>query len=441
MSAEKITPSVTSASVEPPVPPAAGPAVPPETEPSASPTADPTAPVPVVPEPTPTVVPAAGRRNPSAGAIVGIGIAGVLLGAVLMGGIAWAAYSGWDAINAAFGDRSVSTTTTAEPAAPLTTEAIDTVAVASKALPSVASISTQVQTTDGYFGMPTTGESSGSGVVITADGYIVTNFHVIAGGTSIKVVVAGETYDATVVGTDESSDLAVLKVKATGLTPISVGSSDQLKVGEFVMAVGSPFGLGQSVSTGIVSGLGRSTFMENQTTVSAYIDLIQTDAAINPGNSGGALVNSAGQLVGINTLIESTSGSSAGVGFAIPVETAMDIANQLMTDGTASHAFLGVSTQSIDSQMAQMYSLSVEEGAYVTYVTANSPAAQAGIAVGDIITSIGGQKVTGMGDVFTEVRSHAVGDRVSIGLDRDGKSVTVTVTLGDDASFTSAPRQ
>ena len=382
----------------------------------------------------PTTDTAKPSTRPSVGALIGVGVFGVLVGAALVAGTGWMAFSGWDAIQSIFSSAPVESSSSSSSGVPLTTGSVDTVAVASKALPSVASIVAQVETNGGFFGAPVTAESSGSGVVISADGYIVTNYHVIAGQTSIQVAVGGDTYDATVVGTDESSDLAVLKVNATGLTPIEIGSSDALQVGEFVMAVGSPFGLGQSVSTGIVSGLGRTTYMENQSTVSAYIDLIQTDAAINPGNSGGALVNSAGQLVGINTLIESTSGSSAGVGFAIPVETAMDIASQLMDDGTASHPYLGVASQTVTAQIAQVYSLGVDAGAYVITVAEGSPAERAGIQVGDIITAIGGREVAGREDVLTAVRSHKVGDAVTVEIFRNGERVSVTATLADDSA-------
>lgn len=384
---------------------------------------------------TPTETPApAGRRSghPGGGAVIGAAIVGVLIGGILMMGIGWAAFS---VFGIAYSESTGGTVTeNTVPAAPITGEAVDTVAVAEKAMPSVVSIAVTTEVT-GLFGSASVGSSSGSGVVISDDGYIITNFHVIAGGTSFDVTVGNETYPAKVVGEDESSDIAVLKVDATGLTPIELGSSNDLRVGEFVMAVGSPFGLEQSVSTGIVSGLGRSTYMESQTTIAAYIDLIQTDAAINPGNSGGALVNASAQLVGINTLIESTSGSSAGVGFAIPVETAVDIANQLIEDGSASHAFLGVSTQTVTAQIANMYGLGVDHGAYVVLLTEGSPADLAGMQVGDIITSIGDQTIDGMGDVFTAVRSHRAGDIVEVVAMRGTTEKTFSVTLVDDAAF------
>lgn len=370
--------------------------------------------------------------HPSGLVVIAIAIAGMLVGGILMMGLGWAAYSifGISTVTQSGGEVVEST----EPAAPITGEAVDTVAVAETAMPSVVSIAVTT-TRSGLLGPASVGSSSGSGVVISEDGYIITNFHVIAGGTSYEVTVGNQVYEAEVVGEDESSDIAVMKIDATDLKPIAIGSSNDLRVGEFVMAVGSPFGLEQSVSTGIISGLGRSTYMESQTTIAAYIDLIQTDAAINPGNSGGALVNSAAELIGINTLIESTSGSSAGVGFAIPVETAIDIAEQLIEDGSASHAFLGVSTQTVSAQIAEMYGLGVDRGAYVVLVTDGAPAAKAGMQVGDIIISIGGTEVNGMGDVFTAVRSHRTGETVEVVAVRGTTEKTFSVTLEDDTSY------
>lgn len=200
------------------------------------------------------------------------------------------------------------------------------------------------------------------------------------------------------------------------------------------MAVGSPFGLEKSVSTGIISGLGRSNLLEGASSITAYINLIQTDAAINPGNSGGALVDAAGQLIGINTLISSTSGSSAGVGFAIPVDSAMDIANQLIDSGKASHPFLGVSTQTIDAASAKQYGLPVNAGAYVVYTTPDSPAEKAGLTRGDILVKIGSNDIETTEDVFTAVRSSKAGEKVTIEYYRTNEKKSVEVTLGSDAN-------
>lgn len=309
------------------------------------------------------------------------------------------------------------------------------VQVAKKVLPTVVSIQvTGATAVNPFTGQESSAASSGSGVIIRSDGYILTNNHVIEAGQSVQVTAGTETYDAKVVGSDPSTDLAVLKIEATSLPAIKIGSSSNLEVGSYVMAVGSPFGLEKSVSTGIISGLGRSNLLEGASSITAYINLIQTDAAINPGNSGGALVDAAGQLIGINTLISSTSGSSAGVGFAIPVDSAMDIANQLIDSGKASHPFLGVSTQSVNEASAKQYGLPVNAGAYVVYTSPDSPAEKAGLTRGDIIVKIGNQDIDTTEDVFTAVRSGKAGEKVTIEYYRSNEKKSVEVTLGSDAN-------
>lgn len=314
--------------------------------------------------------------------------------------------------------------------------------VAEKVLPSIVSITVKGATqTDPMTGQSYTSEGSGSGVLIKNNGYIVTNNHVINGGKDIEVLVGAKTYKAQIVGTDSTTDLAVLKIQGSNFNPINIGTSSDLKVGQYVMALGSPFGLDNSVSTGIISGLGRSNMVQDNSQISTYVNLIQTDAAVNPGNSGGALVNEAGQLVGINTLISSTSGSSAGVGFAIPVDTVLDIANQLIKTGKASHPFMGVSTQSINEQVAQAYALPVKEGAYVVYVAPNSPAAKAGITRGDIITAINGEKVETQEDVYTQVRLHKVGDEITVTYYRGDNKRTAKMKLVSDTSVQTSQNQ
>lgn len=200
--------------------------------------------------------------------------------------------------------------------------------------------------------------SLGSGVVISNDGYVVTNQHVISGASSLKVSVGGNEVDADIVGQDSSSDIAVIKLKnASNLVPIELADSDNIKVGEWVMSIGSPFGLEQSVATGIVSAKSRSQVVSSQSdgTNKVYTNLIQTDAAINPGNSGGALVDANGKLIGINALISSSSGNYSGVGFAIPSNSAIDLAKQIIEGKTPSHAQLGVTTVPVTSQNAQQY--------------------------------------------------------------------------------------
>lgn len=314
-------------------------------------------------------------------------------------------------------------------------------AVAQKALPSVVNINvytasqSQVQ---GFMRSSSTQEytqsSLGSGVILSDDGYILTNYHVIEGADKLQVVASGGEYEAKVVGTDPSSDLAVIKIEASGLPAVEIGSSSDLVTGEWVMAVGSPFGLEQSVSTGIVSAVSRSSSsLYSSESEAIYTNMIQTDAAINPGNSGGALVDKNGKLIGINTLIASTSGSSSGVGFAIPVDYAMKIAEQIIAGQTPSHAQLGVSLTTINSSVAARYNLPVSEGAYVTRVASNSGASEAGITEGDIITKVGDSKVTSASDLIIAVRSHNPGDTVSVTFNRSGSEQTVDVVLGTDS--------
>ena len=300
-------------------------------------------------------------------------------------------------------------------------------AVAQKALPSVVSIN--VTTSDG--------EGVGSGVVLDSDGNILTNYHVIEGAQSISVSTGDASYDATVVGSDESSDLAVIKIDAgdAALTPIEVGDSSTLQVGDWVMSLGSPFGLEQSVSTGIVSSLYRSTMLQNTSGNTIYTNLIQTDATINPGNSGGALVDDEGKLVGINSLIESYSGSSSGVGFAIPGNYAVEVAQKLIAGQTVTHAYIGGSFQTVTANNARSNSLSVNQGAYVAELADDGPAAQAGIQKGDVITALDDEEITSSDALVLAVRSHSVGDTVTVTLMRGSKQMQVQVTLGSDEAL------
>ena len=300
-------------------------------------------------------------------------------------------------------------------------------AVAQKALPSVVSIN--VTTSDG--------EGVGSGVVLDTDGNILTNYHVIEGAQSISVSTGDASYDATVVGSDESSDLAVIKIDAgdAALTPIEVGDSSTLQVGDWVMSLGSPFGLEQSVSTGIVSSLYRSTMLQNTSGNTIYTNLIQTDATINPGNSGGALVDDEGKLVGINSLIESYSGSSSGVGFAIPGNYAVEVAQKLIAGQTVTHAYIGGSFQTVTANNARSNSLSVNQGAYVAKLADDGPAAQAGIQKGDVITALDDEEITSSDALVLAVRSHSVGDTVTVTLMRGSKQMQVQVTLGSDEAL------
>jgi len=318
-------------------------------------------------------------------------------------------------------------------------------AVAQKALPSVVNIDVYTKSSSySMYNWGTNGSTStltqsslGSGVIISADGYVLTNYHVIEGASALKVTADGSTYDADVVGTDASSDLAVIKLKnASDLTAIELGDSDKLVVGEWVMSIGSPYGLEQSVATGIVSATSRSTVMSSESnsgTTMVYTNMIQTDAAINPGNSGGALVDANGDLIGINTLITSSSGSYSGVGFAIPVNYATSIAKQLIEGKTPSHAQLGVTLVTITSEIAARYNLSVNEGAYIQSVSSGSAADKAGIKEGDIVTSFNGKTITSASDLLIAIREKSPGDTVKIELVRNGKTMEVSATLGSDA--------
>ena len=298
--------------------------------------------------------------------------------------------------------------------------------VSAKALPSVVSITAQGEEGGGV----------GSGVILDTDGNILTNYHVVEGATELAVALdGGESYEAEIVGTDESSDLAVIRLKDAKdakLTPIEIGDSDDLNVGEWVMAIGSPFGNEQSVSTGIVSALYRSTALPSTSGTSIYANMIQTDAAINPGNSGGALVNDKGELIGINSVIESYSGSSSGVGFAIPVNYAMNIANQIIDGKTPVHPYLGVTLTSVNALSARQDDLPVSEGARVVEVAADGPADKAGLKTDDIITKIGDTDVTSADSLIIAMRTYEVGDKVELTVVRGKDEKKVEVELGSD---------
>lgn len=315
-------------------------------------------------------------------------------------------------------------------------------AVAAKTLPSVVNINVYANTASqsiSPFGVipGTQGQtelqqtSLGSGVVLSADGYILTNNHVVDGADALEVVAEGETYEAKIIGTDPSSDLAVIKVDGATLKPIEIGNSADLVVGEWVMAAGSPFGMEQSVSTGIVSAVNRSYADEESGAI--YTNMIQTDAAINSGNSGGALVDAEGKLIGINTLIMSTSGTSSGVGFAIPVDYAFGIAEQIIQGKSPSHAQMGVSMITVNDQIAQRFGLESTEGAYINSLVSGGAADKAGLKEGDVIVAVDGDEIISSSDLVLAVRAHNPGDQVQVTYLRDGKEETATVTLGSDS--------
>jgi serine protease Do/serine protease DegQ len=277
-------------------------------------------------------------------------------------------------------------------------------------------------------------QSAGSGVIVDAkNGYVLTNAHVIENASEITVTLQnGTELKADVVGSDQPSDVAVLRVKPGGLVQIPLGDSNRLEVGDFVVAIGNPFELQHTVTSGIVSGLSRSGITDG------YQDFIQTDASINPGNSGGALVNLRGELVGINTAILSRSGGNIGIGFAIPVNMAKSIMEQLVSFGAVKRGLLGVSIYSVTPDIAQSLGLKDTNGALVSEVVEGSPAAKAGIRPGDVITSVNGDAVRTNSELQNAIGLLRVGSKVEVGIVRDGRPRTVTAVITEATTAASA---
>src|SRR3954466_16293897 len=282
----------------------------------------------------------------------------------------------------------------------------------------------------------TTGVGTGSGFVVSDDGYVVTNAHVVEGANGqIKAKIGdGKTLAAKLVGKDASTDLALLKVDATNLKPLALGDSSTVQVGDPAYAIGNPFGLDRTLTTGVISALQREISSPNGFSID---DVLQTDAAINPGNSGGPLFNAQGQVIGVNSQIESTGtssggeGGNVGIGFAIPSNTVKSVVEQLMKSGKVSHAYLGV--QSADAS----------NGAKVAQITASSPAAQAGLQQGDVIESVNGKAVNGASGLVAIVDEHKPGDTVQLKVSRNGSDKTLSVKLGQrpNTAQTSADTQ
>jgi Do/DeqQ family serine protease len=276
----------------------------------------------------------------------------------------------------------------------------------------------------------------GSGVIVRPDGYILTNHHVVDGADQVSVEISdGRSFKAKVVGSDQPSDLAVLKIDGTNLQTLALGDSDAVRIGDVVLAVGNPLGVGQTVTMGIVSAKGRATPAAN----GAFEDFIQTDAPINQGNSGGALVNTSGQLVGINSQILTPSGGNIGIGFAIPANMAKNVMTQLIEHGQVHRGMIGVTIQPVTSDIARSLGLSEVRGALVNSVQAGSPADKAGVRRGDVITSLNGEPVKNGNDLRNEVSQLLPGTATKLTLVRDGKEQTVSVTLGELAGDKASP--
>jgi serine protease Do len=280
--------------------------------------------------------------------------------------------------------------------------------------------------------------SLGSGVIISPNGYILTNYHVVEGSGDVKVVLNNkQEYRAKVIGTDEMTDVAVLKVDATGLPVVRFGDSKTLEVGDFCLALGSPFGLGQTVTSGIVSATGRSDL--GIEAPGAYENFIQTDAAINPGNSGGPLVNVRGELIGINTAILSRSGGNVGIGFAVPINLARQAMDQIIQHGKVTRAYMGILPQEVTPFIAQAFGLRQPRGALVGNVEHHSPAEKAGIQRGDILLAMNGKPITDFGQFRIDVGLMQPGSQVQFLLLRNGMEQQANVTLGEMPSKQQPP--
>ena len=264
----------------------------------------------------------------------------------------------------------------------------------------------------------------GSGVIISASGYILTNNHVIEGADEIEVILLdGRKAKAKVIGTDPDTDLAILKVELDKLPVIMLGNSDTLQIGEPVLAIGNPFGVGQTVTGGIVSALGR-----NKLGINTFENFIQTDAAINPGNSGGALVDASGALMGINTAIYSRSGGSMGIGFAIPVSTARQVLESIVKDGQVTRGWIGVEPQELNAELMETFNVKSKEGVIITGVLQNGPAGQAGIKPGDVITAVNGKAVGNVTELLGAVAALKPGVAAPLSVQRAGKTSDISVT-------------
>ncbi len=331
-------------------------------------------------------------------------------------------------------------------------------AVAEYVTPSVVTVETEkvVRTRDPFadffaddffnrfFGGPRSGGGQeqqirglGSGVIVSEDGYILTNNHVIDEVDKVVITLSnGKTYDGKLIGRDGRTDLAVIKIDEKRLPAIKMANSDDIRVGQWAIAIGNPFSksLSQTVTAGIISGIGRSTGLDSD------VDFLQTDAAINPGNSGGALVNLKGELVGINTAIATRTGGYQGVGFAIPSNTARSIMDQIIKNGKVTRGYLGVMIQDINEEVARAMKAPSAKGAVVTQVVPGSPADKAGLRAGDLVTQINGKAVENTSALRKSIGRNAPGSKITLTVLREGKSSELTVTLGEAPDEDVAPK-
>ena len=309
---------------------------------------------------------------------------------------------------------------------------------ANKVLPSIVGITVEYTVNTPYFGysMQSAGTASGSGVIISKDGYILTNNHVVntsstssfyqvsqANKVTVKLYNDETTYDAKIIGTDETTDLAVIKIEKDNLPAAELGDSDSIQVGEFSMAIGNPLGMESTVTAGIISAANREITSDGK-----QFTVIQTDAAINSGNSGGALVNSKGEVIGINTLKVSGSGIE-GIGFAIPINSTTKIYEQLISDGKVKRPYIGISGRDIDEQTAKQYNL--VEGVYVVSVEQFSAAEKSGVKAYDVITEVDGKQIKSMDELNEIKNSHQIGDTINLKVYRDKEYIDIQLTLGE----------
>lgn len=267
----------------------------------------------------------------------------------------------------------------------------------------------------------------GSGVIISPDGYILTNNHVVEKSNDIKVMMQDKReFNGKVIGTDPKTDIAVVKIDATGLPTIPLGDSSKLQVGDYAFAIGNPFGVGETATMGIISATGRAGL-----SIEDYEDFIQTDAAINPGNSGGALLDARGELIGINTAILSGGGGNQGIGFAIPINMAKYVMDEILKHGKVVRGYIGVGIQEVTPELARVFHVTAEQGALVSSVDANSPGGKAGLQRGDVILELNGQPITGSNDLRLRVATMAPGTTVHLKVNRNGDTRDVSLQLGE----------